>query len=106
MIDAGMWILCYRSDSRVVKDVTFLHAGLKAISFAWKFLLFFGCWMNLVSWWTMFLPPLHLKSKVKQIIRLMKPDVEPDKMIEYVRNRPPGCDNFAVAGGWLVATVE
>jgi len=25
---------------------------------------------------------------VKQIIKLMKPDVEPDKMIEYVRNRP------------------
>lgn len=25
--------------------------------------------------------------QVKNIIKLMKPDVEPDKMIEYVRNR-------------------
>ena len=25
--------------------------------------------------------------EVKNIIKLMKPDVEPDKMIEYVRNR-------------------
>ena len=28
------------------------------------------------------------KCQVKNIIKLMKPDVEPDKMIEYVRNRP------------------
>ena len=44
--------------------------------------------------WRRPLPP-----EVKQIIKLIKPDVDPTKMIEHVRNRPLDVFRVGVACG-------